>query len=144
MTLPRLRWWGRDNGHGIAYVAALAGCEVALHDSRADALPQARAKIDELLAGRQARKVTAEESARVAGRCRWSACSTTPSRAPAWSSRRRGRPRRETASPVRNRAAAPKDALLASNTSSFSIGQLAAALEQPGRLVGMHFFNPVH
>jgi 3-hydroxybutyryl-CoA dehydrogenase len=56
-------------GHGIAYVAALAGCEVALHDSRADALPQARAKIDELLAGAVRRgKITAEESARVAGR----------------------------------------------------------------------------
>ena len=39
---------------------------------------------------------------------------------------------------------APAGALLASNTSSLSIGQIAAALKQPGRLVGMHFFNPVH
>ena len=36
---------------------------------------------------------------------------------------------------------APK--ILASNTSSISIDQLAEALEQPDRFVGMHFFNPV-
>jgi 3-hydroxybutyryl-CoA dehydrogenase len=40
--------------------------------------------------------------------------------------------------------AAPRGALLASNTSSLSIGQIASAMTQPARLVGMHFFNPVH
>lgn len=33
--------------------------------------------------------------------------------------------------------------MLASNTSSLSIGELAAVLEDPTRLLGMHFFNPV-
>lgn len=33
--------------------------------------------------------------------------------------------------------------VLASNTSSLSIGELAAALRIPSRLLGMHFFNPV-
>ena len=33
--------------------------------------------------------------------------------------------------------------LLGSNTSSIPIGQLAAALDAPDRLVGLHFFNPV-
>jgi 3-hydroxybutyryl-CoA dehydrogenase len=37
----------------------------------------------------------------------------------------------------------PPTALLASNTSSLSITDLAAALERPERFVGMHFFNPV-
>ena len=36
-----------------------------------------------------------------------------------------------------------EDCVLASNTSSLSITALANGLEQPGRLVGMHFFNPV-
>ncbi|MEV0620676.1 3-hydroxyacyl-CoA dehydrogenase family protein [Nonomuraea sp. NPDC050404] len=36
-----------------------------------------------------------------------------------------------------------RDALLATNTSSLSIGELAAALERPERLIGLHFFNPV-
>lgn len=35
-----------------------------------------------------------------------------------------------------------EDAILASNTSSLSITALAAPLENSGRLVGMHFFNP--
>ena len=33
--------------------------------------------------------------------------------------------------------------VLASNTSSLSIASLAAALERPGRFLGMHFFQPV-
>lgn len=35
------------------------------------------------------------------------------------------------------------DAILASNTSSLSITQLAAATGAPSRVVGIHFFNPV-
>jgi len=35
------------------------------------------------------------------------------------------------------------DCVLASNTSSISITDLAVGLQHPGRLVGMHFFNPV-
>ena len=35
------------------------------------------------------------------------------------------------------------DALLATNTSSIPINELADCLSQPARLVGLHFFNPV-
>jgi 3-hydroxybutyryl-CoA dehydrogenase len=35
------------------------------------------------------------------------------------------------------------DAVIATNTSSISISQLAAVLQRPGRCIGMHFFNPV-
>lgn len=38
---------------------------------------------------------------------------------------------------------APKHAILASNTSSISITQMAAVTERPNLFVGMHFFNPV-
>lgn len=37
-----------------------------------------------------------------------------------------------------------EDAVLATNTSSLSVDQIAAALERPERFAGMHFFNPVH
>ncbi|MEO5734568.1 MAG: 3-hydroxyacyl-CoA dehydrogenase NAD-binding domain-containing protein, partial [Rubrivivax sp.] len=37
----------------------------------------------------------------------------------------------------------PADAVLATNTSSISVTAIAGGLQHPGRLVGMHFFNPV-
>jgi 3-hydroxybutyryl-CoA dehydrogenase len=37
----------------------------------------------------------------------------------------------------------PKDAILASNTSSISITRLAASTSRPDRVIGMHFMNPV-
>ena len=40
-------------------------------------------------------------------------------------------------------AALEPEAILASNTSSIPISRLAAATARPGRVVGMHFFNPV-
>jgi len=37
-----------------------------------------------------------------------------------------------------------KNAILATNTSSIPITQIGAGLQNPERLVGMHFFNPAH
>jgi len=39
---------------------------------------------------------------------------------------------------------AGEQAILASNTSSLALTEIAAALPRPERVVGMHFFNPVH
>jgi len=147
MSLPRVAVVGAGTmGHGIAYVAALAGCEVALTDSRADALPQATVKIDALLAGAVQRgKLTQEGSALVARRLRIERVLDDAVKGAGL----------VIEAVVEDLAVkqrllaeiervAPAGALLASNTSSFSIGQIAAALKEPGRLVGMHFFNPVH
>ena len=38
----------------------------------------------------------------------------------------------------------PKDAVIASNTSSISISSLAETLQYPHRFIGMHFFNPAN
>ena len=40
-------------------------------------------------------------------------------------------------------AAVDADTVIASNTSSLPIGELAALLEHPERVLGLHFFNPV-
>ncbi len=41
-------------------------------------------------------------------------------------------------------AFAPARSVIASNTSALSITEMAAVLGAPGRVGGMHFFNPVH
>jgi 3-hydroxybutyryl-CoA dehydrogenase len=40
-------------------------------------------------------------------------------------------------------ATLPREAILASNTSSIPIASLAAVTRRPDRVIGMHFFNPV-
>ena len=41
-------------------------------------------------------------------------------------------------------AGAPPTALLATNTSSLSVSEIQSGLGDPSRVVGLHFFNPVH
>ncbi len=41
-------------------------------------------------------------------------------------------------------AGLPPAAVMASSTSSLSITALASALREPARMIGLHFFNPVH
>lgn len=41
-------------------------------------------------------------------------------------------------------AEVPEQAVLATNTSSLSVAGMAKAVRRPGRVVGIHFFNPVH
>ena len=43
---------------------------------------------------------------------------------------------------ARRRSAAPAT-ILATNTSSISVTRIASASREPGRVIGMHFFNPV-
>ena len=41
-------------------------------------------------------------------------------------------------------AVAPGDAVMATNTSSLSVTEIASTLEDPSRCIGLHFFNPAH
>jgi 3-hydroxybutyryl-CoA dehydrogenase len=133
-------------GHGIAYLAGLAGCDVRLTDARADALPQALDKIEALLvSGVKRGKLAADDHASVRKRIR-----AEPQIRAAVSDADIVIEAVVEDLAIKQRLfaeverAAPRGALLASNTSSLSIGQIASAMTQPARLVGMHFFNPVH
>ncbi len=133
-------------GHGIAYVAALAGCEVRLTDARADALPQALDRIEALLvSGVKRGKLAADDHAAVRKRILAEsqmrvAVSDADIVIEAVAEDLAIKQRLF----VEVERAAPATALLASNTSSLSIGEIAATMVHPRRLVGMHFFNPVH
>jgi 3-hydroxybutyryl-CoA dehydrogenase len=146
MSAPRVAVVGAGTmGHGIAYVAALAGMPVTLTDSRAEALAEALGRIGELLEGAVRRgKVADAERAAVAGRLR-----PEPELAAAVAGadvvieavvEDLGVKQRLFADVER---AAPAGALLATNTSSLSVAAIAAAVREPARVVGLHFFNPV-
>jgi 3-hydroxybutyryl-CoA dehydrogenase len=146
MTAPRVAVVGAGTmGHGIAYVALLAGCPVALTDSRPDALTSALHRIGDLLAsGVERGKLGPADVAAARSRLE-----TEPDLAAAIGDadvvieavvEDLGVKQRLFAELER---AAPADALLASNTSSLSIAAIASGMRRPPRLVGMHFFNPV-
>lgn len=133
-------------GHGIAQVAALAGYDVSLTDSRSDALAPALERIRNNLDGGVKRgKVTAATAAAALDRVR-----TVDSVENAVREAELVveavvedlNVKRELFS--RLAAAAPGEATLATNTSSLAIAKIAGATPAPERVVGMHFFNPVH
>jgi len=147
MSVPRVAVIGAGTmGHGIAYVAALAGCEVRLTDSRADAVPLALDRITGLLAGAVQRgKLTADERAAVARRVRGDAAlGLAVAQAGVVIEAVVEELGVKQALFREVEQAAPHDALLATNTSSLSIAAIAGAVRDPTRVIGIHFFNPVH
>jgi 3-hydroxybutyryl-CoA dehydrogenase len=133
-------------GRGIAYLSAVAGYETVLHDVDAGALEAARANIESTLRkGVEKGKVEASVADAAAKRIQL-ATDLEPA--------------------VRQAdliiEAVPEDldlklnlfsqadvfcgeeTIIASNTSSISITQLAGSVERRDRFAGMHFFNPPH
>jgi 3-hydroxybutyryl-CoA dehydrogenase len=133
-------------GHGIAQVAAQAGFATVLYDVDAAALSKGMEKARENLdAGVAKGKVTSEERDATLGRIRAStdlvaaadgivlAVEAIPERMEL----------KEEVFRVLGEAA-PANAILATNTSSLSVTEIASAAKRPERVMGMHFFNPPH
>jgi 3-hydroxybutyryl-CoA dehydrogenase len=133
-------------GHGIAHAAAAAGFATWLYDVSPEALSKARASVDEIV--RQAvdrGKTPAAEADSILGRLE-----TTPSLPVALGECDlviEAIPERidlKLALFAEIDRLAPPHAVLATNTSALSITELAGSINVPGRVAGMHFFNPVH
>jgi 3-hydroxybutyryl-CoA dehydrogenase len=131
-------------GAGIAQVAAQTGHLVFLFDLRDGAAEQAKLKLGSTLAGLVG-KGKLEATSAQAALARIQPIANLQAAASA---------RLVVEAIVENlgakrslfqalEAVLPADAVLATNTSSISVTAIANGLNHPGRLVGMHFFNPV-
>jgi 3-hydroxybutyryl-CoA dehydrogenase len=133
-------------GHGIAHAAMMAGCDTVLYDVAPAAVEKGRRAIGGILEEGIVRgNVTRADAAAATARL-----TTTTSLAGALSGSRfiiEAAPEQiglKLALLADIEKLAPADAVIASNTSSLSVTEMAAALSNPRRLAGMHFFNPVH
>jgi 3-hydroxybutyryl-CoA dehydrogenase len=131
-------------GTGIAAQCALAGYAVTLEDVNPALVERGLERVKKTLDHAGRRGVVAPEAKETAlnsidtaiGLRRADAAQVVVEAAPESLDLKRGLFREI-------EAAASPEALLASNTSSLPITSIASVLEDPGRLVGIHFFNPV-
>ncbi|HET7825847.1 MAG TPA: 3-hydroxyacyl-CoA dehydrogenase [Anaeromyxobacter sp.] len=131
-------------GRGIAQVASQAGAAVRLFDSRHDAAAEAKAfvisTLDKLVAKG---KMPADEAKAIVGRL--SLAGSLSELAPCdvvveaiVEDLDAKRQLFGTLEPI-----VREGCILATNTSSLSVTAIAAGLQRPGRVAGLHFFNPV-
>jgi 3-hydroxybutyryl-CoA dehydrogenase len=132
-------------GRGIAYVAAVGGYATRLFDVAAPALERAEQRIRQDLdegvkRGKLASDAAADAARRLTTSTDFQACVANADfvieAVPEDMSLKL-----ETF--ARLEAACRPDIVLATNTSALSVTEIAAATRQPGRVLGMHFFNPV-
>ena len=132
-------------GHGIAQVTAACGCEVVLRDIDAGAVDRGLESIRRNLdKGVQLGKVTEADRDATLQRIRTTTnladirdSDLVIEAAPEILELKQGL-LRETEGVVESHC------IFATNTSSLSISEIASASARPAKVVGMHFFNPVH
>ena len=133
-------------GHGIAQVAAMAGYQTRLTDTNSDALTDAMSRIASNLAGAVSRsKMTQDDADAAIARIATAADPTASARDADLVIEAVAEDLAAKEQLFRQLDAVVGDAaILATNTSSLSVTQIASATRRPARVVGMHFFNPVH
>lgn len=133
-------------GHGIAQVCAMAGCDVVVSDASEDI---ARRGIDRIRGNLEegVKRGKLDDAAVAACMARLSPAGAVEDAAAGADVVIEAVPERldlKRAVLERAERAAGADTLLATNTSSFSIGEMQRWLDRPAHFIGLHFFNPVH
>jgi len=131
-------------GNGIAHLFAQHGWEVALVDSAAPALEKATATIRANL-DRQVKKGTLppEAPAQVLGRIRTGTALDAAGDAQLVIEAASENPALKFSLFEQLDRLAEPSAILATNTSSISVTEIAARTGRPAQVIGMHFMNPV-
>ena len=131
-------------GAGIAQVCLVAGHTVRLHDASAEAVAGGLTRIEAGL-GRLVAKGRLEPMAHEAASARLTTASGLAELATGVDVVIEAAVEELAAKQAIFREldrAAPPEALLATNTSALLVSAIAEATTQPGRVVGLHFFNP--
>jgi len=133
-------------GHGIAQVAAMAGHPVTLVDASMELATRGIERLRANLDGGVARgKLSAVDRDEALSRIRPSdSIAASASGADLAIEAVPERMELKTAIFAALEAAAPETAILATNTSSLSITEIQETTATPDRVIGLHFFNPVH
>jgi 3-hydroxybutyryl-CoA dehydrogenase len=133
-------------GHGIAHAAIAGGYETRMYDVSPDAIDKGRAAIETIVRkGVDLGKVTAADGDAMLRRL--ATTSDLHSALEGCDFIIEAVPERidlKIALLADVDRLAPAHAIIATNTSALSITELAASTRTPGRVAGMHFFNPVH
>ncbi|MBL8996745.1 MAG: 3-hydroxybutyryl-CoA dehydrogenase [Gemmatimonadetes bacterium] len=131
-------------GNGIAHVCATSGFDVTLIDVSADALAKGRATIEKNL-DRQVKKGSLDAAAKAAALGRIRESTSLDAVKEATIVVEAATERKDLKFQIFRDLdrLAPKGAILATNTSSISITEIAAVTQRPELVIGMHFMNPV-
>ena len=130
-------------GAGIAQVAAQKECEVVLVDLNQDMLTKAEANLDKVLARLvEKNTISADEKINIQGRITYSTDSSDFKACKIVIEAIVEKIDVKHAVFKNLEAVVASDCVLASNTSSLSIASIGSVLSNPGRVIGIHFFNP--
>jgi len=129
-------------GGGIAQVAASYGHDVVLHDTQQESVDRALAAIEKNLARAvEKKKITGEAAKETRGRITAGDLSALAGCGLVIEAIVEDLDtKRKLFSSLEDLAGT--DAVLATNTSSLSVTAIASACSKPGRVIGIHFFNP--
>jgi 3-hydroxybutyryl-CoA dehydrogenase len=133
-------------GHGIAQVSAMAGHTVQIRDIDEDIVADGLAAIESNLnEGIERDKVSEDEAAATLDRLSGTTSleeAVTDADVVVEAVPEEMDIKHDTVTEVESHV--DRGTLIASNTSSLSLTEIASALDHPDRAVGLHFFNPVH